>query len=101
MDFETGPESISSLAGYALQQLYEAREQGIPIDSDFIDQVSSLLHERWLQENAEKGISEEKRHPYGELSDEDKNQYRLVVKMAQKALDKNRSEGYGSESTTS
>ena len=83
---QEGLTPLTSLAELAVSELNNARLDGRPLDADLIDEISAVLHEEWLKDNSMNGIPDEKNHPYGELSEENKEEYRTVVRVTAQKL---------------
>ncbi|MEI6266975.1 MAG: hypothetical protein WCP14_03750 [bacterium] len=58
-----------------------AIEAGKPLDEGLIEDVSAVVHEKWLERNGE-WAPEEQKKPYSELSEEEKEKDRIFIRKA-------------------
>lgn len=65
----------------ALIEIYRAEKRGENIDDSFIEKVSALIHGEWLSRNTNSKFLFQDM-PYSELSDEEKEKDRAVVRRA-------------------
>lgn len=68
-------------AEVAVTEVEKAIEAGMPLDESFIEAASSTLHDKWLERNGNRAPSEQKK-PYSELSEEEKEKDRVIIKKA-------------------
>ncbi len=68
-------------AEIAMEEIYKALENGQELDDAFIEQASAVIHEKWLERNKDWAPAEQNK-PYGELSEEEKDKDRAIIKKA-------------------
>jgi hypothetical protein len=68
-------------AEIAVTEVEKAIEAGIPLDEFFIEAASSTLHDRWLERNGSWAPAEQNK-PYTELSEEEKEKDRVIIRKA-------------------
>jgi len=68
-------------AEIAFEQINLAISEGKALDEDFIEATSDILHAKWLERNAEYA-KEYQKLPYAELSEEEKDKDRLIIRKA-------------------
>ncbi len=68
-------------AEVAMNQIYEAISQKKDIGDTFIKDAGSVIHDKWLERNKD-WASVEQNKPYSELSEEEKNKDRSIIKKA-------------------
>mgnify|MGYP001096394945 CR=1 FL=1 len=68
-------------AEVAMDQIYEAISQQKELDVSFIEDASSVIHDKWLERNKDWAPAEQNK-PYGELSEEEKDKDRAIIKKA-------------------
>jgi len=76
-------------AHVAMSLVYEAGISGVEFDSNFVDNASSKLHDAWLGRNSSWAPAEQK-VSFDELSEEDKNKDRLIIKKGLEMVDNSR-----------
>ena len=65
----------------AIGEVMRARQEGKELGQDFVEQASSVIHDKWLERNGSWAPPEQNK-PYSELSEEEKEKDRLFVRMA-------------------
>lgn len=65
----------------AVEEVEKAMMAGIPLDDLFLESASSVLHDKWLERNANWASGEQKK-PYAELSGEEKEKDRVIIRKA-------------------
>ncbi|MEI7511958.1 MAG: hypothetical protein WCK01_00660 [Candidatus Uhrbacteria bacterium] len=68
-------------AEIAVEQTMKAVEAGEDLDEAFIERASSVLHDKWLERNGSWAPAEQKL-PYSELSEEEKEKDRVIIRSA-------------------
>ena len=70
----------------AVNVVLEAVEQGRPLDDNFIEEASAVVHEKWLERNSwvldPNYGNPDLAKPYAELSEEEKEKDRAQVRKA-------------------
>ena len=74
-----GENKISAEA--AVTEVEKAIEAGTPLDESFVEAASSTLHDKWLERNGSLAPPEQNK-PYGELSEEEKEKDRVIIRKA-------------------
>ncbi len=65
----------------ALDAIFDAIEKDRPLDDDFIENTSNLLHAKWLERNS-KRATDEQQSSYDALSEVEKEKDRVFVRSA-------------------
>ena len=65
----------------ALDEVESAERDSMPLDPEFVESTSALLHEKWLEEKNPEPFGDEN-VPYGDLEDKQKEPYRIIVRQA-------------------
>lgn len=73
-------ENLAS-AQVALEQINCSLELEQPLDGEFIEAASAVIHEEWLKRNGEYASAEQKL-PYFQLSEEEKEKDRVIIRAA-------------------
>ncbi|MEI6479311.1 MAG: hypothetical protein WCO21_00570 [bacterium] len=68
-------------AEVAVTEFEKAVEAGMPLDESFIEAASSTLHDKWLERNGSWAPAEQNK-PYTELSEEEKEKDRVIIRKA-------------------
>jgi hypothetical protein len=68
-------------AEVAVREVEKAMEAGMPLDESFIEIASSTLHDKWLERNGS-WAPPEQNVPYSELSEEEKEKDRVIIRKA-------------------
>ena len=68
-------------AEVAVTEVEKAIDAGIPLDESFIEDASSTLHDKWLERNGSWAPAEQNK-PYTELSEEEKEKDRVIIRKA-------------------
>lgn len=68
-------------AEVAVNEVEKAREAGQPLDESFVEAASSTLHDKWLERNGS-WAPPEQNIPYAELSEEEKEKDRVIIRKA-------------------
>lgn len=68
-------------AEVAVGEVEKAIEAGAPLDDAFIETASSILHDKWLERNGGWAPPEQNK-PYAELSEEEKEKDRVIIRKA-------------------
>lgn len=68
-------------AEVAMNEVFRAAGGGRALDDSFIEEASSVVHEKWLERNGE-WAPEEQKKPFAELSEEEKEKDRAQVRKA-------------------
>lgn len=68
-------------AEVAVTEVEKAVEAGMPLDESFIEVASSTLHDKWLERNGSWAPAEQNK-PYAELSEEEKEKDRVIIRKA-------------------
>ena len=68
-------------AEVAVDEVKKAIQTGVALDESFIESASAVLHDRWLDRNGSWAPPEQQR-PYHELSEEEKEKDRVIIKEA-------------------
>lgn len=68
-------------AEIAIGEVYKTIKNGQELDDEFVESASSIIHEKWLGRNASWAPAEQNK-PYAELSDEEKEKDRVIVRKA-------------------
>jgi len=68
-------------AEVAISQVYVAISQQKELNDSFIENASSVIHDKWLERNKDLTPTEQYR-PYSELSEEEKDKDRTIIKKA-------------------
>lgn len=62
-------------------EVWRAAAEGHQLDESFIEETSLIIHDKWLERNGSLA-SEEQKKPYVELSEEEKEKDRAIVRKA-------------------
>lgn len=68
-------------AEVAVSEILTAERKGIPLDDKFIESASETQHLQWLERNKNWAPPEQQK-PYGQLSEDEKEKDRVVVRTA-------------------
>lgn len=68
-------------AEVAINEIYKAQELGIELDNSFVEKSSELIHQKWLERNGNSKFLYQDL-PYSELSEEEKEKDRDVIRGA-------------------
>ncbi|MBU3964994.1 hypothetical protein KKG29_02385 [Patescibacteria group bacterium] len=68
-------------AEVAVTEVEKAIESGVPLDESFIEAASSTIHDKWLERNGSWSPPEQNK-PYAELSEEEKEKDRVIIRKA-------------------
>ncbi|HNZ86719.1 MAG TPA: hypothetical protein PLD95_03835 [bacterium] len=68
-------------AKVAIGEIYEAINNNQELDDNFIENASDVMHEKWLERNGSWAPAEQNK-PYAELSEEEKEKDRVIIKKA-------------------
>ncbi len=68
-------------AEVAVTQVEQALRNAIPLDEQFVEIASSALHDKWLERNGS-WAPPEQNVPYSELSEEEKEKDRVIIRKA-------------------
>ena len=68
-------------AEVAMNEIYKAIEIGQELNDDFVEQASEVIHVKWLERNGNWAPTEQNK-PYDELSEEEKEKGRVIIKKA-------------------
>lgn len=68
-------------AEIAVTEVERVIETGVPLDESFIEAASSTLHDKWLERNGSWAPPEQNK-PYSELSEEEKEKDRVIIRKA-------------------
>src|SRR3989338_1021380 len=68
-------------AEVAVTEVEKAMTAGRQLDGSFIEAASSTLHDRWLERNGSLAPAEQNK-PYAELSEEEKEKDRVIIRKA-------------------
>ena len=68
-------------AEIAVTEVEKAVETGTPLDESFVEAASSTLHDKWLERNGSWAPPEQNK-PYAELSEEEKEKDRVIIRKA-------------------
>jgi len=74
-----GENKISAAA--AVDEIYKAIENGQELNDGFIEQASDIIHVKWLERNGSWAPAEQNK-PYAELSEEEKEKDRVIIRKA-------------------
>ncbi len=66
-------------AEITLRQIHEAVDNSESLDENFVEKASSVLHDKWLERNGD-WASEEQKLPYEDLSEEEKEKDRVIIR---------------------
>ena len=66
-------------AEVAMNEIYEAISQQRNLDDSFVEEASSVIHDKWLERNKD-WAPDEQNKPFGELSEEEKEKDRAIIK---------------------
>ncbi|MFA6273897.1 MAG: hypothetical protein WC662_01940 [Candidatus Paceibacterota bacterium] len=84
-DFDNLPEDWKGenkiSADIAMDEIFKAKAEGDIFDRDFIEYTSAIIHTKWLERNSG-WASEEQKKPYSDLSEEEKEKDRAIVRKA-------------------
>lgn len=72
-------------AEVAVDLALDARKDGRALDESFVEEASASIHEKWLERNGS-WAPEDQKLPYEELSEEEKEKDRVVMRAAINAL---------------
>lgn len=72
-------------AEVAVDEILKAQDSGKALNESFIEEASAVIHEKWLDRNGSWAPVEQNK-PYAELSEEEKEKDRVVIREAIKAL---------------
>jgi len=65
----------------AITEVEKAMEKGLDMDDKFLESTSSVIHGKWLERNGALAPAGQKK-PYQELSEEEKEKDRGIIKQA-------------------
>ncbi len=68
-------------AEVAIPEIYKAISEGKELDDQFIEETSDIIHQKWLERNGSWAPAEQNK-PYAELSEEEKEKDRAIVRKA-------------------
>jgi len=68
-------------AEIAVSEVEKAIEAGLPYDESFVEVASATLHDKWLERNGSWALPEQN-VPYSELSEEEKEKDRVIIRKA-------------------
>ena len=68
-------------AEFAVAEVEKAIEADTSLDESFIEAASSVLHDKWLERNGSWAPPEQNK-PYPELSEEEKEKDRVIIRKA-------------------
>lgn len=68
-------------AEVAINEVWIAKTENKSLNEAFIEQVSHIIHQQWLERNGSWAPVEQNK-PYSELSDEEKDKDRAIVRKA-------------------
>lgn len=68
-------------AEVAINEVEKAIENDVLLDDSFIEEASSMLHDKWLERNGGWAPSEQNK-PYSELTEEEKEKDRVIIRKA-------------------
>lgn len=68
-------------AEVAIREVERAIRRGENLDENFVEKASSSIHDAWLSRNGSWAPPEQNR-PYGELSEDEKEKDRVIVRRA-------------------
>jgi len=68
-------------AEVAITEVEKAIKVGTPLNESFIEAASSTLHDKWLERNGSWAPVEQNK-PYAELSEEEKEKDRVIIRKA-------------------
>ncbi|MFA6341148.1 MAG: hypothetical protein WCX27_02855 [Candidatus Paceibacterota bacterium] len=68
-------------AEIAVNEIFEANQKGIELNADFVEKASATIHEKWLERNGSWAPAEQNK-PYADLSEEEKDKDRAIIKKA-------------------
>ena len=66
-------------AEVTVTEIEKAVQAGVELDDAFVENASSVLHDKWLERNSS-WASEEQKKPYAELSEEEKEKDRVIIR---------------------
>lgn len=75
-------EENKASAKVAVEEVEKAMTTGIPLDDLFLESASSVLHDKWLEINTGSESTIEQKKPYTELSEEEKERDRAIIRKA-------------------
>jgi len=68
-------------AEVALGEVFKANDDLVDLDDSFVEKASAVLHDKWLERNGS-WAPPEQNVPYGELSEEEKEKDRVMIRKA-------------------
>jgi len=68
-------------AEVAVEEIYKAIDGGLSLDNSFVESASNVIHEKWLERNGS-WAPEDQKKPYNELSEEEKEKDRVIIRKA-------------------
>ena len=68
-------------AEIAITTVEKTIKDGMPLNESFIEAASSVLHDKWLERNGSLALPEQNK-PYIELSEEEKEKDRIIIRKA-------------------
>jgi len=68
-------------AEVSMEEIYKAIENGQELNEDFVEQASEVIHAKWLERNGSWAPAEQNK-PYAELSEEEKEKDRVIIRKA-------------------
>ncbi len=68
-------------AKVAVNEVEKTIEAGTPLDESFVEAASSTFHDKWLERNGSWAPPEQNK-PYSELSEEEKEKDRVIIRKA-------------------
>ncbi len=66
-------------AEVTVTEIEKAVQAGVELDDAFVENASSVLHDKWLERNGSWAPTEQKK-PYAELSEEEKEKDRVIIR---------------------
>ena len=67
----------------AIAEVEKAIKNNLALDDSFLELASSVLHDKWLERNGSWAPPEQNK-PYSELSEEEKEKDRVIIRQAMK-----------------
>ena len=74
-------------ASVAITEVEAAIRDGRELDDAFIEEASSTLHDKWLERNGSWAPPEQNK-PYADLTEEEKEKDRVIIRKAIEAVEK-------------
>jgi len=68
-------------AEVAVTEVEKALKSAIALDESFVESASSVLHDKWMERNRSWAPSEQNK-PYSELTEEEKEKDRVIIRQA-------------------